>query len=70
MNQKLDSIRELEENTHEEGATEEAPVISIPTAPPIYLCVYFKTLKFLLVVNSGVICRVVKMNSFSIAAEP
>lgn len=44
--------------------------MSISTAPLIYLSVYFKTLKFLLVVNSGVIRCVVKMDSFSITAEP
>ena len=40
----------------------------IHTTITIYLCFYFETLGLLFVVNSGVVCCVVKMNSFSIAA--
>lgn len=40
----------------------------IYTALPIYLCFYFETLELLFVVNSGVVCCVVKMNSFSVTA--
>lgn len=46
------------------------PLTAISAVLPIYLCFYFKTLEFLLVVNSGVICCVVKMDSFPITAEP
>lgn len=38
------------------------------SASSIYLCWNFKTLELLFVVNSGVVCRVVKMNVFSVTA--
>lgn len=36
----------------------------------LYLWFYFKTLELLFVVNSGIVCYIVKMNSLPITAKP
>lgn len=71
MDQKLDGIRVLKEKQLSLVCDDIIGTLNTENSLNIfhyYLCFYFKTLELLFVVNSGVFCCVVKINSLSITA--